>query len=64
VDLFDNLFIRFTPEYLATDVSALVAFSIAVTVSKDMDTNVERRLEWVRSAIDAIDSKVSQSFVA
>lgn len=57
--LFDKLFIRFTPEYLSTDVSALVAFSIAVTVSKRMDTNVERRLEWVNAAIDAVDFNVS-----
>jgi hypothetical protein len=59
VELFDNLFIRFTPEYLSTDVSALVAFTIAVTVSKNMDTNLERRLEWINAAMDAVDFRVS-----
>ncbi|KPI36629.1 uncharacterized protein AB675_9997 [Cyphellophora attinorum] len=55
VELFDNLFVGFTPEYLATDASALVAFSIAVTVSKSLDTNVEARLDWIKAAVDAVD---------
>jgi hypothetical protein len=64
VKLFDNLFIRFTPEYLSTDVSALVAFTIAVTVSKNMDTNLERRLEWINAAMDAVDFRVSRYLCA
>ena len=58
VELFDSLFVGFTPEYLATDVSALVAFSIAVTVSKRMETNLENRLEWVKGALEAVDYRV------
>ncbi|EXJ91463.1 hypothetical protein A1O3_00011 [Capronia epimyces CBS 606.96] len=55
VELFDKLFIHFTPEYLATDVSPLIAFSIAVTVGNSLATNTARRLEWISAAFDAVD---------
>jgi len=58
VELFDNLFVRFTPEYLATDVSPLVAFSVAVTVANSLATNTPQRLEWISSAFDAVDLRV------
>ncbi|EXJ93344.1 hypothetical protein A1O1_01736 [Capronia coronata CBS 617.96] len=55
VELFDKLFIHFTPEYLATDVSPLIAFSIAVTVGNSLTTNTARRLEWIVAAFNAVD---------
>lgn len=60
VKLFDDLFVRFTPDYLATDVSPLVAFSIGVTVANSLSTNTELRLQWISAALDAIDFKVSR----
>ncbi|KAK5194075.1 hypothetical protein LTR99_005694 [Exophiala xenobiotica] len=55
VELFDKLFIQYTPEYLATDVSPLIAFSIAVTIGNSLTTNTARRLEWVLAAFNAVD---------
>jgi len=60
-ELFDNLFIHYTPEYLATDVSPLIAFSIAVTIGGSLNTNTARRLEWIASAFNAVDLQVSLS---
>jgi hypothetical protein len=59
VELFDKLFIHFTPEYLATDVSPLIAFSIAVTIGNSLTTNTARRLEWIIAAFNAVDLSVS-----
>jgi len=56
--LFNQLFARYTPDYLATDVSPLVAFSIGVTVANSLSTNIERRLEWIGAAFDTVDFKV------
>ncbi|RMZ77955.1 hypothetical protein DV738_g4179, partial [Chaetothyriales sp. CBS 135597] len=55
VELFDNLFVRYTPDYLSTDVTPLVAFSIAVTVAKSLSTNTAARLEWILAAFDSVD---------
>lgn len=60
VELFDRLFIHFTPEYLATDVSPLIAFSIAVTIGNSLTTNTARRLEWIAAAFMAVDLNVSR----
>ncbi|EXJ65776.1 uncharacterized protein A1O5_11017 [Cladophialophora psammophila CBS 110553] len=54
-ELFDKLFIHFTPEYLATDVSPLIAFSIAVTIGNSLATNTAQRLEWISAAFNAVD---------
>ncbi|OAP57818.1 hypothetical protein AYL99_08556 [Fonsecaea erecta] len=54
-ELFDKLFIHFTPEYLATDVSPLIAFSIAVTIGNTLTTNTAQRLEWIAAAFNAVD---------
>ncbi|KIX99233.1 uncharacterized protein Z520_04809 [Fonsecaea multimorphosa CBS 102226] len=54
-ELFDKLFIHFTPEYLATDVSPLIAFSIAVTIGNSLETNTAQRLEWISAAFNAVD---------
>ncbi|KAJ9643796.1 hypothetical protein H2204_001941 [Knufia peltigerae] len=58
VDLFDKLFIHYTPEYLATDVSPLIAFSIAITIGNSLGTNTARRLEWILAAFEAVDVSV------
>jgi hypothetical protein len=55
VELFDDLFINFTPEYLSTDVSPLIAFSIAITIGNSLATNTARRLEWISAAFNAVD---------
>lgn len=57
--LFDELFVRFTPEYLSVDVSPLVAFSIGVTIANSLATYTARRLEWIDAALDAVDLQVS-----
>jgi len=57
--LFDDLFVRYTPDYLATDVSSLVAFSIGITLANELATNTARRLEWIAAAFDTVDFKVS-----
>ncbi|KIW28910.1 uncharacterized protein PV07_04764 [Cladophialophora immunda] len=54
-ELFDKLFIHFTPEYLSTDVSPLIAFSIAVTIGNTLTTNTAQRLEWISAAFNAVD---------
>ena len=59
VDLFDKLFVRFTPDYLATDVSPLVAFSVGITVGNSLSTNTARRLDWINAAFEAVDLRVS-----
>ena len=61
IDLFDKLFVRFTPDYLATDVSPLVAFSIGITVGNSLGKNVLRRLGWINAAFGAIELRVSAS---
>lgn len=58
VELFDKLFIHYTPEYLATDVSPLIAFSIAITIGNSLGTNTARRLEWILAAFNAVDVSV------
>jgi hypothetical protein len=59
VELFDKLFVRFTPDYLATDVSPLVAFSVGITVGNSLSTNTARRLDWINTAFKAVDLRVS-----
>jgi hypothetical protein len=61
-DLFDKLFIHFTPEYLSTDVGSLIAFSIAVTIGNSLNTNIAQRLEWISAAFHAVDLEVSYPF--
>ena len=57
--LFDDLFSRYTPDYLRTDVSPLVAFSIGVTVANSLTTKIKQRLDWIDVSFDLIDFKVS-----
>jgi hypothetical protein len=59
IELFDKLFVRFTPDYLATDVSPLVAFSVGITVGNSLSTNTARRLDWINAAFEAVDLRVS-----
>lgn len=57
-DLFDRIFVRYTPDFLVTDVSPLVAFSVAITVGSAFSTNVSRRLAWIDAAFRAVDFDV------
>jgi len=59
-ELFDKLFMRFTPDYLSTDVSALVAFSVGITVGNSLSTNTSRRLDWIMAAFGAVDLRDSE----
>jgi hypothetical protein len=56
--VFDAVFDKFTPDFLA-DVSTLVAFSIAVAVSNDLNTNIKARLDWIFHALGSVDPYVS-----
>ena len=58
-DLFDRIFVRYTPDFLVTDVSPLVAFSVAITVGSSFSTNILRRLAWIGAAFRAVDFHVS-----
>lgn len=58
-DLFDRIFVRYTPDFLVMDVSPLVAFSVAITVGSSFSTNTSRRLAWIDSAFRAVDFDVS-----
>lgn len=59
VELFDKLFVRFTPDYLA-DVSPLVAFTVGITVGNSLLTNTARRLAWINAAFEAVNMLVSR----
>ena len=58
-ELFDRLFVRFTPDFLATEVSSLVAFSIAVTVAHSLASYTAQRLIWIEAGLSAVDIQVS-----
>ena len=58
-ELFDSIFVRYTPDFLVTDVSPLVAFSVAITVGAFFSTNIMRRLSWIGTAFQAVDFNVS-----
>lgn len=58
-DLFDRIFVRYTPDFLITDVSPLVGFSVAITVGSSFSTNTLRRLAWIGTAFQAVDFNVS-----
>jgi hypothetical protein len=62
IELFDKLFVKYTPEYLRNEVSPLVAFSVGIAVSSSFETNLQARLEWIYVSLDAIDTKVSFTF--
>ena len=59
VELFDKLFVDYTPDYLRTEVSALVAFSVGITVANSFEQNVQARLDWIRVSLDTVDIRVS-----
>jgi hypothetical protein len=59
VGLFDKLFINYTPDYLQTAVSPLVAFSVGITVANAFEQNVHARLDWIYTSLNTVDTKVS-----
>lgn len=58
-ELFDSIFVRYTPDFLVSDVSPLVAFSVAITVGGSFATNIMRRLSWIGTAFQAVNFIVS-----
>ncbi len=59
VELFDRLFVNYTPEYLRSQVSPLVAFSVGIAVANSFETNLKARLDWIYTSLDTIDTRVS-----
>ena len=59
IELFDNLFVNYTPDYLRHDVSPLVAFSVGITVANSFEHNVEARLDWIYTSLNTVDTRVS-----
>lgn len=62
IELFDNLFVNYTPDYLRHEVSPLVAFSVGITVANSFEHNVQTRLDWIYTSLDTVDTRVSSIF--
>lgn len=56
VELFDQLFINYSPDYLRNEVSPLVAFSVGITVANSFEQNVQARLNWIYTSLNTIDT--------
>lgn len=61
VELFDEAFLSFTPDFLQSAVSPLVAFSVGVTVANSFDRNVVERLQYIYAALQTLDVRVSDT---
>jgi hypothetical protein len=59
VELFDEVFVNYTPDYLRHEVSPLVAFSVGVTVANSFENNAQARLDWIYTSLDTVDIRVS-----
>lgn len=59
VELFDKLLVNYTPDFLQNGVSPLVAFSVGVTIANSFERNVQQRLEWIYTALNTVDTRVS-----
>ncbi|EAW08027.1 uncharacterized protein ACLA_027490 [Aspergillus clavatus NRRL 1] len=55
-DLFDNLFVRLSPTYLAS-LSPIVALSVGVAVTSSLQTNIEERLTWLEVVLQTVDMR-------
>jgi hypothetical protein len=62
IELFDRLFVNYTPDYLRHEVSPLVAFSVGITVANSFENNIQARLDWIYVSLDTIDTRVSSSY--
>jgi hypothetical protein len=62
IELFDRLFVNYTPDYLRHEVSPLVAFSVGITVANSFENNVQARLDWIYVSLDTIDTRVSSTY--
>lgn len=58
-EIFDKLFIHINPEFLTSQVSPLVTFSIGITVAGALQNNTKERLEWLKMSLGGIDPFVS-----
>jgi hypothetical protein len=59
IELFDKLFVNYTPDYLQNAVSPLVAFSVGITVANSFEHNIHARLDWIHTALNTVDTRVS-----
>ena len=59
VQLFDEVFVNYTPDYLDHAVSPLVAFSVGITVANSFEHNVHTRLDWIYTSLNTVDIRVS-----
>ncbi|KAL9618079.1 MAG: hypothetical protein Q9160_007149 [Pyrenula sp. 1 TL-2023] len=58
-EIFDKLFIHINAEFLTSQVSPLVTFSIGITVAGALQNNTKERLEWLKMSLGCIDPFVS-----
>lgn len=56
-DLFDNFFVRVSPEFL-TRLSAIVMLSVGVAVTSSLQTNVGQRLAWLNVVLNNVNPVV------
>ncbi|EFR03409.1 hypothetical protein MGYG_06407 [Nannizzia gypsea CBS 118893] len=53
-DLFNNLFVKYNPSYLAS-LSPVVALSVSAAVSSSMDTHIMERLNWLQQVLRTVN---------
>jgi WD40 repeat protein len=58
--LFDAIFVRCNPAYLA-QVSPLLVLSTGAVVSEPLDRNLEQRLAWLDAVLQSVNPQVSHS---
>jgi len=58
VELFDQIFVNFSPRPILTQVSSLVLLSIAATVTVSLKTNVAQRMDWLEIALHFVNPRV------
>lgn len=61
MELFDQIFVNYSPRQILTQVSSLVLLSIAATVTVSLKTNVVQRMDWLEIALHLINPKVRSS---
>ncbi|KAJ5105198.1 hypothetical protein NUU61_002545 [Penicillium alfredii] len=57
-DLFDNFFVRVSPNYLAR-LSAILTLSVGVAVTSSLQTNIIQRLGWLDVVLHNVDARDS-----
>lgn len=57
-ELFDNLFVRCNPAYIA-QLNPLVALSVSAAVTASLTSHIEERLAWLEASLNNVDPTVS-----